>query len=50
MALEIRVKKRPNLDVILSNTGFESYADKRRRITELIEAGIKAERAEAKKS
>ena len=35
----IRVVKRPNLDVILSPTGYESYAVKRARIDALIAAG-----------
>lgn len=41
----IRVGKRPNLDVILSRTGFEPYAEKRRRIDELIEEGIREQKA-----
>ena len=40
----IRVTKVPNLDVILSSTGYEPYAAKRLRITELLEAGEKAQR------
>ncbi len=38
--------RRPNLDVVLSPTGFEPYADKQARIAELLEAGRQAEREE----
>ena len=43
----IRSGRQPNLDVILSNTGFEPYADKQARIAGLLEAGRQAELEEA---
>lgn len=41
----IRVEKKPNLDVILSNTGYEPYADKKARIDALLEEGIAEQKA-----
>ena len=45
--VNIRVKKRPNLDVVLSQSGFEPYADKQARVQELIEEGERAQREQA---